>query len=1097
MDAACGATASTHERGGMAIPAATPNATSLPASGEGPPRLPALVCWRLDEASPSVARATPLFGVSAGGGRVAAACGGDQRLIVLAEDGTALECGVSGDGFQAVPAERLTQVSCGEHHAVALTGDGQLITWGGRDAPRATVDSQLAPKQWRKKSGKKNKRKPAVAQTTAAVAGDARSVSAPRPVNIVVDAFRRVTLVQVSCGAHHTLALSSASEVFAWGTNDRGQLGLGDKVPRSDPLHVVALCGIPLRALAAGAAHSLALTLTGGVFVWGANAHGQLGLDHLQDACEVVRLESLRARHVVQPSCGDRHTALLTKEGTVLILGGAAPPAAAAAPPAAHAGAAAAAATTTTEQLAHSSVVTECGISGISQIACSRFHTAALCATSRRIYLLATPQGPGEQGGTTELELGGVSPGGPAGTAGIIVRDIFAGGSRVYATCCSAEESRGDPTGTRAPGIFTVTPELSRKLMSKSTLRPVFERQMDVIFSSAACLNGSFLLSQRQSPDVSLGLNLEEAKQLLENLHTKQLSSKVSNLLCEFVVPSLEKLRPDEDSLRVLALLLLFPGTADSQKLTAPVIAKVVLLPDHLRKLFEEWLAHLPKPDFLRMLKASTNLLLDFLKKLGRGGEMKIPPGLKEFLQRLHEINKNSAEAVEDLHEPRLSEFISEMAAVAATPLANKTPKFMKHFLQKQMALLEVFVEFPFLLDSHGRITLFEWHVIHQLQHYSYLQNLYLLKIGQQPLDRPSLPLQIRRSNLLGDAVALLRIPLGTAVWLHLNVWFVGEAVAGPGVNAEFFLLFMEALVANKEIGFLTDRESNLLWFSEEDMQEVRLGQTPVSSADIYWALGVVCGLAVYNRVLIDFPFPLALYKKLLGVSPDLSDLLELSPRLGRSMTEILKDTNEHLEDTLCRTFTYQYEANGKVLTRELIPGGRSTMVTQRNKREYVERFVHHRFCSDAVQRKFERFESGFKSVCEVLRFRLLSPRELRDVAFGKASHDWPALEQGVLYVKGFSARHNTVKMFWEVFRELTDEQKKRFLIFVTGTDRVPLSGMNTLRITFSMAEDPEGLPQAHTCFRTFYLPAYGDKTDLRNKLSLALEQCFGFAPLE
>ncbi|XP_078475755.1 putative E3 ubiquitin-protein ligase HERC4 [Lampetra planeri] len=1082
MDAACGATASTHERGGMAIPP-TPNATSLPASGERPPRLPSLVCWRLDEAS--VARATPLFGVSAGGGRVTAvACSGARRLIVLAEDGTAQECGASGDGFQAVPAKRLTQVSCGEHHAVALTGDGQPLTWGGRDAPRATVDLQPAPKQQRNRSGKKNQRKPVVAQTAAA--GDARSVSAPRPVNIVVDAFRRVPVVQVSCGAHHTLALSSASVVFAWGTNDRGQLGLGAAIPRSDPLAVGALCGMPVRALAAGAAHSLAVTLTGGVFVWGANDHRQLGLDRLQDAYEVVRLEILRARHVVHASCGDRHTALLTKEGTVLVLGGAAPPPAAAA---------AAAATTSTEQLAHSSVVTECGISGISQIACSRFHTAALSADSRRIYLLATPQGPGTQeGGTTELQLDGVSPGGPAGPAGgIVVRDIFAGGSRVYATCCGAEESRVDPKGTRAPGICTVTPELREKLTSKSTLRPVFERQIDVIFSSAACLNGSFLLSQRQSPDVSLGLNLEEAKQFLDNLH-KQLSIKVSNLLCDFVVPSLERLRADEDSLRVLALLLLFPGTADPQKLTAPVIAKVARLPDPLRKLFEEWLAHLPKPDFLRILKASTNLLLDVLKKLGREGEMKMPPGLKRFLQRLHEIHKNSAEAVEDLHDPRLSEFVSEMAA---TPLANETPKFFKHFLQKQMALLKVFVMFPFLLDSHGRITLFELHAAYQLQNYSNVQNVCLLMNGIQPQNRPALTLQIRRSNLLEDAVTLLRVPMGTAVHLHLLMVFIGEDVAGPGVNAEFFLLFMEALVAKKEIGFLTDRESNLLWFSEEAMQEVRLGQTLVSSADIYWAMGVACGLAVYNRVLMDFHFPLALYKKLLGVSPDLCDLWELSPRLGRSMTKILEDTNESLEDTLCRTFTYQYEANGKVITRELIPGGSCTMVTQRNKHEYVERFVHHKFCSDAVQRKFERFEAGFTSVCQVLHFRLLSPRELRDVAFGKASYDWPALEQGVVYAKGFNARHSTIKMFWEVFRELSDEQKKRFLIFVTGTDRVPLSGMKALGITFSMAENPEGLPQAHTCFRTFYLPAYGDKTDLRNKLSIALEQCFGFAPLE
>jgi E3 ubiquitin-protein ligase HERC4 len=46
--------------------------------------------------------------------------------------------------------------------------------------------------------------------------------------------------------------------------------------------------------------------------------------------------------------------------------------------------------------------------------------------------------------------------------------------------------------------------------------------------------------------------------------------------------------------------------------------------------------------------------------------------------------------------------------------------------------------------------------------------------------------------------------------------------------------------------------------------------------------LGVLCGLAIYNFTIIDLPFPLALYKKLLKEPVSLQDLKGLSPTLAK-----------------------------------------------------------------------------------------------------------------------------------------------------------------------------------------------------------------------
>jgi protein-S-isoprenylcysteine O-methyltransferase Ste14 len=46
--------------------------------------------------------------------------------------------------------------------------------------------------------------------------------------------------------------------------------------------------------------------------------------------------------------------------------------------------------------------------------------------------------------------------------------------------------------------------------------------------------------------------------------------------------------------------------------------------------------------------------------------------------------------------------------------------------------------------------------------------------------------------------------------------------------------------------------------------------------------VGALCGLAIYNFTIIDLPFPLALYKKLLKEPVALQDLRGLSPTLAK-----------------------------------------------------------------------------------------------------------------------------------------------------------------------------------------------------------------------
>jgi alpha-tubulin suppressor-like RCC1 family protein len=95
----------------------------------------------------------------------------------------------------------------------------------------------------------------------------------PQPVTAVPSGG----FTQLAPGGGHTCARSSAGEVFCWGADDRGQLGLGqpDTNFNNKPLRVPSLSGIA--SVTTGRYHSCALASGGAVSCWGANDYGQIG----------------------------------------------------------------------------------------------------------------------------------------------------------------------------------------------------------------------------------------------------------------------------------------------------------------------------------------------------------------------------------------------------------------------------------------------------------------------------------------------------------------------------------------------------------------------------------------------------------------------------------------------------------------------------------------------------------------------------------------------------------------------------------------------------------------------------------------------------
>uniref|UniRef100_K3W6X4 RCC1-like domain-containing protein n=1 Tax=Globisporangium ultimum (strain ATCC 200006 / CBS 805.95 / DAOM BR144) TaxID=431595 RepID=K3W6X4_GLOUD len=87
-------------------------------------------------------------------------------------------------------------------------------------------------------------------------------------------------IAAVSCGSRHTMVLTTQGEVYSWGWGSMGQLGHGDLKSSNFPrkIEFFATQGLVVEYISCGGCHSAAVTKDGAVYTWGEAHWGQLGL---------------------------------------------------------------------------------------------------------------------------------------------------------------------------------------------------------------------------------------------------------------------------------------------------------------------------------------------------------------------------------------------------------------------------------------------------------------------------------------------------------------------------------------------------------------------------------------------------------------------------------------------------------------------------------------------------------------------------------------------------------------------------------------------------------------------------------------------------
>ncbi|XP_066458632.1 E3 ubiquitin-protein ligase NEDD4-like isoform X6 [Eleutherodactylus coqui] len=369
----------------------------------------------------------------------------------------------------------------------------------------------------------------------------------------------------------------------------------------------------------------------------------------------------------------------------------------------------------------------------------------------------------------------------------------------------------------------------------------------------------------------------------------------------------------------------------------------------------------------------------------------------------------------------------------------------------------------------------------------------YFRKKLKKPADIPNrFEMKLHRNNIFEESYRRIMSVKRPDV-LKARLWIEFESEKGldyGGVAREWFFLLSKEMF-NPYYG--------LFEYSATDNYTLQInpnsGLCNEDHLSYFTFIGRIAGLAVFHGKLLDGFFIRPFYKMMLGKQITLKDMESVDSEYYNSLKWILENDPTELDLRFC----IDEENFGQTYQVDLKPNGSEMVVTNDNKREYIDLVIQWRFVN-RVQKQMNAFLEGFTELIPIDLIKIFDENELELLMCGLGDVDVNDWRQHTLYKNGYCPNHPVIQWYWKAVLLMDAEKRIRLLQFVTGTSRVPMNGFAELYgsngpqlFTIEQWGSPDKLPRAHTCFNRLDLPPYDSFEDLREKLLMAVENAQGF----
>ncbi|XP_073440911.1 E3 ubiquitin-protein ligase NEDD4-like isoform X6 [Dendrobates tinctorius] len=369
----------------------------------------------------------------------------------------------------------------------------------------------------------------------------------------------------------------------------------------------------------------------------------------------------------------------------------------------------------------------------------------------------------------------------------------------------------------------------------------------------------------------------------------------------------------------------------------------------------------------------------------------------------------------------------------------------------------------------------------------------YFRKKLKKPADIPNrFEMKLHRNNIFEESYRRIMSVKRPDV-LKARLWIEFESEKGldyGGVAREWFFLLSKEMF-NPYYG--------LFEYSATDNYTLQInpnsGLCNEDHLSYFTFIGRIAGLAVFHGKLLDGFFIRPFYKMMLGKQITLKDMESVDSEYYNSLKWILENDPTELDLRFC----IDEENFGQTYQVDLKPNGSEMVLTNDNKREYIDLVIQWRFVN-RVQKQMNAFLEGFTELIPIDLIKIFDENELELLMCGLGDVDVNDWRQHTLYKNSYCPNHPVIQWYWKAVLLMDAEKRIRLLQFVTGTSRVPMNGFAELYgsngpqlFTIEQWGSPDKLPRAHTCFNRLDLPPYDSFEDLREKLLMAVENAQGF----
>ncbi|OZC09116.1 hypothetical protein X798_03863 [Onchocerca flexuosa] len=466
-------------------------------------------------------------------------------------------------------------------------------------------------------------------------------------------------------------------------------------------------------------------------------------------------------------------------------------------------------------------------------------------------------------------------------------------------------------------------------------------------------------------------------------------------------------------------------------------------------------------------------------------------------LKRLTNADAHAALALQPSAEAFFLVYGSELSSIDPSKL-HEHPDAQKllHFAEKHRNMLN-----QVLRQSGGSLTDGPFAVLTQMPKLLDfdVKRIYFRKQMQKIDERvrgEDVAVRIRRSHLFSDSFREL-FRLRTPEWkARFYIIFEGEeGQDAGGLLREWFSIITREIFNPNYALFITSPGDRVTYMIN------KTSYINPEHLEYFKFVGRIIAKAIYENKLLECYFTRAFYKHILSVPVRAQDLESEDPSFYKSLEFLLNNPIEDLGTEL--TFSLEVEEFGVRKMRMLKENGSSIPVTDENKEEYVK-LVCQMKMTGSINQQLKAFLEGFYEIIPKHLISIFNEQELELLISGLPNVDIDDLYANTEY-KTYTKSSPQIQWFWKALRSFEQEDRAKFLQFVTGTSKVPLQGFAALEgmngtQKFSIHLDSRSsdrLPTAHTCFNQLDLPQYETYDKLRDMLLLAVRECtegFGFA---